>query len=142
MCSLRTGASSGAAGRRHFLLEAGRWGLAVVLGALAYPLARFLGFSVPRQPREIHVGKLNPAGFHIDKDFVLFVEGERAWAVSRRCTHLGCLVAYNETEGALVCPCHHSRFSRRGARLAGPARRDLPVYQVKPGRDGGYIVVI
>ncbi len=51
-------------------------------------------------------------------------------AVSSRCTHLGCLVHFNEAERAWECPCHGSRFAPDGSVLQGPAthpleRRDL-----------------
>ncbi|QNE78670.1 FAD-dependent oxidoreductase [Streptomyces finlayi] len=46
-------------------------------------------------------------------------------AVSARCTHLGCLVAFNEAETAWECPCHGSRFGVDGAVLQGPAIRPL-----------------
>jgi Rieske Fe-S protein len=32
-------------------------------------------------------------------------------AVSLRCTHLGCLLHFNQSEPSWDCPCHASRFS-------------------------------
>ncbi|MEV6834788.1 FAD-dependent oxidoreductase [Streptomyces sp. NPDC051133] len=46
-------------------------------------------------------------------------------AVSARCTHLGCLVAFNRAERAWECPCHGSRFAVDGTVLQGPAVRPL-----------------
>lgn len=52
-------------------------------------------------------------------------------AVSARCTHLGCIVAFNDAEQAWERPCHGSRFAPDGRILQGPAvhpseKRDVP----------------
>ncbi len=56
-------------------------------------------------------------------------------AVSLRCTHLGCLLHFNEAEPSWDCPCHGSRFSVEGDVLQGPAihpleRREAPATDV------------
>ncbi|AZQ32691.1 FAD-dependent oxidoreductase [Streptomyces cyaneochromogenes] len=52
-------------------------------------------------------------------------EKGRLQAVSARCTHLGCIVAFNHAEQAWECPCHGSRFAPDGRILQGPAVRPL-----------------
>ncbi|MEV6488878.1 Rieske 2Fe-2S domain-containing protein [Actinoplanes sp. NPDC051633] len=54
-------------------------------------------------------------------------------AVSARCTHLGCIVNFNQAETAWECPCHGSRFGVDGSVIQGPANRPLEPRDVSTG---------
>jgi nitrite reductase/ring-hydroxylating ferredoxin subunit len=57
-------------------------------------------------------------------------EGE-LHALEAACTHLGCIVQWNDAERSWDCPCHGSRFAIDGAVLHGPALDPLKQAQLE-----------
>lgn len=51
-------------------------------------------------------------------------------ALSRKCTHLGCTVAWEAEDKRFVCPCHASVYDIRGDVVRSPASRALDYYPV------------
>ena len=132
--------------RRTFLKNGWDWIRLFATAALVYPVLRFVSVPVPRKPRKIKITKtLLPGNYYLGEDFVLFSTSNGPVAVSRICTHLGCHLDFSEAENLLICPCHQSKFTIRGIRVAGPARRNLAVYPVEPlpgDSSQGYIVTL
>jgi cytochrome b6-f complex iron-sulfur subunit len=60
-------------------------------------------------------------------------------ALSRVCTHLGCLVEYNRGKQRLICPCHAGSFDLEGNVLSGPPPKPLSVIPLRI--DGENIVI-
>ena len=53
-------------------------------------------------------------------------EQDHLHVCSAVCTHMDCIVNWNEAERSWDCPCHGSRFNYDGTVLEGPAISDLP----------------
>jgi glycine/D-amino acid oxidase-like deaminating enzyme/nitrite reductase/ring-hydroxylating ferredoxin subunit len=70
--------------------------------------------AVPRGSGRVMRDGLGKTGVYRD-------EAGKVYAVSLRCTHLGCLLRFNGAERSWDCPCHGSRFDVDGTVLEGPA---------------------
>ncbi len=88
----------------------------LVGGRLALPSAR-VGDLGPREGRIVRAGRARVAAYR-DED-------GKVHAVSATCTHMGCIVGWNEAEASWDCPCHGSRFDVDGSVIEGPATEPL-----------------
>jgi glycine/D-amino acid oxidase-like deaminating enzyme/nitrite reductase/ring-hydroxylating ferredoxin subunit len=70
----------------------------------------------------LKIGGRNVAGYRDE-------EG-KLHAVSAVCTHMGCILGWNETDRSWDCPCHGSRFALDGEVIHGPAVKALAKAQV------------
>jgi cytochrome b6-f complex iron-sulfur subunit len=62
-------------------------------------------------------------------------------AYSAICTHLGCIVMYDDLSSTIVCPCHDGRFSpANGAVVSGPPPAALSPVTVSVEGDEIYLV--
>ncbi len=123
-------------GRRFFLF--------LTSLTLAYPLLSFLGYRAQKKLKTIPIQhELKSGDYHIEPEFILFQGKDQPWAISRKCTHLGCTLQFREEKRILECPCHQSRFSDHGIVLNGPAKRNLASYHVdKIEENKTYLVTI
>jgi len=114
--------------------------LATVVSGIAglFLLNRFLSPRPGKQARTLTLaGAVIPdqgALVYREARLAIIREKGEVYALDLVCTHLGCTVAV--TPAGLVCPCHGSRFDRRGKVLEGPAGRPLRRYAVEVGSEG------
>lgn len=117
------------------------------IGSFAYPLIRFLAPPVEKakikktkiDKKEILTGKAKEIVVGTIPAIIVERPGKGYIALSRVCTHLGCLVNYNEEEKRLVCPCHAGVFDLEGRVLSGPPPR--PLQQLPLKVEGNKIIV-
>jgi len=137
--------------RRRFL----RWllGFSVVstLAMVAAPVAAFL---VPPKSSAAGSGGKVPAGTLADiplgkgkvvamgsKPAIVINTAQGVVAYSAICTHLGCIVAFDDLSGMIVCPCHDGRFNpATGSVVSGPPPNPLPSISVSVEGDQVFLV--
>jgi glycine/D-amino acid oxidase-like deaminating enzyme/nitrite reductase/ring-hydroxylating ferredoxin subunit len=64
---------------------------------------------------------------HADGERLAVYRGDdgRLRTLSATCTHMGCVVGFNDAERTWDCPCHGSRFDLDGSVIEGPATEPL-----------------
>lgn len=108
-----------------------------------YPVLRFAGFKIPKKPIYVKINKpVSGSGFLATDQFILFDRDNQCWALSRKCTHLGCKLNYHEERDILECPCHQSQFhAQTGQVVTGPAKRPLTFLPVEKRQSNPLYVV-
>jgi cytochrome b6-f complex iron-sulfur subunit len=109
------------------------------LGSFLYPLFRY--FAPPQaetaaqtvvvQKDLIPEGSAKEIILGSAPVIILNVPGTGYRAVSRVCTHLGCLVQYDKEGKKLLCPCHAGVFDLDGNVVSGPPPRALETVPLK-----------
>jgi Rieske Fe-S protein len=114
--------------------------------AVAFPILSFL-----RLPKRINAAKsieVPLAG--LSESQALFFEREGTQIVvintnkepkayDAACTHLGCLVSWDQNEHVFRCPCHGAVFDDQGAAVKGPV--NMPLKKVKFEINKGVLVI-
>lgn len=55
----------------------------------------------------------------------------KIYGVSPNCTHLGCLLTWNNIDKTWDCPCHGSRFDFKGKNIYDPAFKNLEIINIE-----------
>jgi len=70
---------------------------------------------------------------------VLIYTNKEPKAYDAACTHLGCLVSWDQNEHVFHCPCHGAVFDDQGAAVKGPV--NMPLKKVKFEINKGVLVI-
>jgi nitrite reductase/ring-hydroxylating ferredoxin subunit len=129
--------------RRDFLGLAALWAAGTSLVFAAVGMMRLPKAAVLSSPSRKYVVHL-PESLALGEPFeplgravVLVRDHEGVYAMSKVCTHLGCLV--KRSGAGFDCPCHGSRFAADGAVEKGPAPQPLAWHKVTRA-GAGYVV--
>ncbi|MDQ3956772.1 MAG: FAD-dependent oxidoreductase [Actinomycetota bacterium] len=76
-------------------------------------------------PEDLAPGEAAVSGTGVGQVAAYRDEAGTLHRVSAVCTHLGCIVTWNNAERSWDCPCHGSRFDYEGRVIQGPAVKDL-----------------
>jgi len=77
---------------------------------------------------DFKVGQVVP--FRREKLFIVRLEGGFL-AISAICTHLHCIVNWDQMTKRFECPCHGAKFNMNGEVLSGPPPRPLDLYKLQ-----------
>ena len=63
--------------------------------------------------------------------YVKRIKEDEVIAVSAGCTHLGCIVTWDEENKIFKCPCHDGRYDAEGKVISGPPPAPLQRHKTK-----------
>lgn len=137
-------------GRRNFLTHILTGWILAVLAPLFYVIIRYI---IPPKLREkilevLNVAKISDVPVNAAKIVrfnkipivLVHTSANQIKAYSAVCTHLGCIVQYQDEDKNFHCNCHGSVFNLDGKNIAGPAPRPLKPYRVELKENDIYVL--
>jgi cytochrome b6-f complex iron-sulfur subunit len=109
------------------------------VGSFVYPLVRFLAPAegktkvkqISLKKAEIFLGEAKEIALDSLPIIIINRPGKGFIALSRVCSHLGCLVDYNKIQNNVICPCHGAIFDLEGNVVSGPPPKPLQRFPLK-----------
>lgn len=74
-----------------------------------------------------------------NKPVLLINVENRVKAFSAICTHLACIVSWNQDNQYIQCPCHDGRFDTNGQVISGPPPAPLAAFAVSVEEDDIFV---
>ena len=135
--------------RRHFLDYLLGTSAIATLGAIVYPIIRFMSPPQVIESTESSVvaANLNEIPINSGKIFkfgskpgiLVRTDSGEVKAFSAVCTHLDCIVQYQPETKHIWCACHNGHYNLNGKNIGGPPPR--PLEEFKVNTRGNEIVV-
>jgi len=133
--------------RRIFLDTIFKGIFAAIAVVFSYPIIRYM---VPPQKssQESSIVEVNAAEITMGKSKIVNYKetptivintANGLFALTAVCTHLGCIVQWDETSQEIVCPCHGAKYDLNGNVKFGPAPKPLTI--VKSAMAGDKILI-
>jgi cytochrome b6-f complex iron-sulfur subunit len=131
--------------RRAWLLRTLKAGIVVTLGALLYPVARFLRprhstssgaleAVAPYRLSDLHPDAQghwpSPFNFGGKPCLVIRTPDGEVKAFNAVCTHVQCTVEFRPGQEDIFCNCHNGVYDLNGRNISGPPPRPLEQYEV------------
>jgi Rieske Fe-S protein len=132
-------------GRRRFLDYLLGASTVATLGAIVYPIIRFMSPPQIIESTESSVvaAKLNEIPVNSGKIFkfgskpgiLVRTDSGELKAFSAICTHLDCIVQYQPETKHIWCACHNGHYNLNGKNIGGPPPRPLEEFKVNTRGD-------
>lgn len=133
--------------RRYFLESIGFGAIGIVAAGSIALTGEYLSPNVLKEPpTKFKAGipdNYSPGSTTLNVEqnvYIIRAKEGYFYALSAVCTHLGCITNWKAEEGIIACPCHGSKFNIDGIKIAGPAPRPLPRFQITLDEQGQLIV--
>ena len=121
-----------------------------IVAFLSASLLMFLRYFFPRALFEpssrFRIGSVADFGLGVDERFKqsrriwVVREPDKLFVIFARCTHLGCIPNWLESENKFKCPCHGSGYDIEGRNFEGPAPRPMDRTHVELDAEGQIVV--
>ena len=131
--------------RRRFLDYLLGTGVVATLGAIVYPIIRFMAppqivealqsSVVAAKLSELPPNSAKIFKFGSQPGLVVRTAAGELKAFSAVCTHLDCIVQYRSDTKQIWCACHNGQYNLNGENIGGPPPRPLEQYQVNQRGD-------
>jgi len=125
--------------RREFLQKSFAFLGLSILAVFLYPFFKF--FSPPAgeavakrlvlKKKEIPIGDAKDIVINNTPGVVINRPDKGYVALSRVCSHLGCLVDYQKDKKRLLCPCHAGTYDLSGNVTSGPPPKPLQQFPLR-----------